>query len=95
MKKVLDERIAEDVLWWFGHVERMDRDRNAKRVYIGECAGIRSEGRPRKRWIDAVEECLKKRGLDVRQASRMVHDRNEWWGFVRENAWDVTRGMKP
>ena len=39
-----------------------------------------------KRWIDTVKECLKKRGLNVRQARRMVQDRNEWWGFVRGNA---------
>ena len=32
MKKVLDERIDESVLRWFGHVERMERDRIAKRV---------------------------------------------------------------
>ena len=37
-----------------------------------ECAGSRSVGRPWKRWIDTVEECLRRRGLDVRQARRMV-----------------------
>ena len=31
VKKGLDERI-DGVLWWFGHVERMERDRIAKRV---------------------------------------------------------------
>ena len=35
-------------------------DRIAKRVYVGECAGDRSVGRPRKRWIDTVKECLRK-----------------------------------
>ena len=29
-----------------GCVERMENDRIAKRVYIGECAGSRSVGRP-------------------------------------------------
>ena len=47
----------------------MENDRIAKIVYVGECAGSRSVGKPRKRWIDTVKECLKKRGLDVRQAS--------------------------
>ena len=51
----------------------MENDRTAKRVYIGECAGSCSVGRPRKRWIDAVKGCLKKKGLDVRKARRMVH----------------------
>ena len=66
MKKGLDERIDDSVLRWFGHVERMERDRIVKRVYVGECAGIRSVGRTRKRWTDTVKECLRKRGLDVR-----------------------------
>ena len=39
VKKELDERIDEGMLWWFGHVERMESDRNAKRGYVGECAG--------------------------------------------------------
>ena len=69
--KGLDERI-DCVLRWLGHVERMERDMIAKRVYAGECAGSRSVGRPRKKWIDTVNECLKKRGLDARQARRMV-----------------------
>ena len=42
-----------------------------------------------------VKECLKKKGLDLRQARRMVQDRSEWQRFVRENAWDVAQGMNP
>ena len=30
----VDERIDEGVLRWFGHVERMENDRIAKRVYV-------------------------------------------------------------
>ena len=39
---------------------KMERDMIAKRVYVGECAGSCSLGRPRKRWIDAVKECKEK-----------------------------------
>ena len=46
----------------------MENDGIAKRVYIGEYAGSRSVGRPQKRWTDTVKHCLKKRGLNVRQA---------------------------
>ena len=86
VKKGLDERIDEGILRWFCHVERMERDRIAKRVYVGERADSRSVGRARKRWIDTVKECLKKRDVDVRQARRMVQDRSEWRGFMRGNA---------
>ena len=41
MKKGLDERIDEGILLWFGHVEKMERDIIAKRVYVGECGGPR------------------------------------------------------
>ena len=38
VRKGLDERIDEGVQRWFGHVvERMEGDRIAKRVYVGEC----------------------------------------------------------
>ena len=56
-------------------MERMENDRIAKRVYVEEFAGSCSVGRPQKRWIDTVKDCLKKRGLNVRQAKRMVHNR--------------------
>ena len=72
----------------------MERNRIAKRVYVRECAGSCSVGRPRKGWIDAMKECLKKRGLDVRQAKRMVQDKSEWWGFVRGNVRGVVLGIK-
>ena len=42
-------------------MERMESDRITKRVYVGECAGSDSVGRPWKRWIDTVKECLKKK----------------------------------
>ena len=50
---------------WFGHVERMEKDRVARRPSVGECAGSRSVDRPRKRWIDIAKECLRKRGLGM------------------------------
>ena len=95
VRKGLDESMDEGVLRWFDHVARMEKDRIVKRVYVGERVGSRSVGSPRKRWIDTVNECLKKRGLDVRQARRMVQDRRDWRGFARRNPWGVPQGMKP
>ena len=78
MRKGLDERTDEDIVQWFSHMKKMKRDRIAKGVYVGECAGSHPVGRPQKRWIDTVKECLRKRGLDVRQARRMIQDKSEW-----------------
>ena len=60
--------------------------KDVKKVYVGKCAGKRSLGRLRKRWIVTAKKCLKKRGLNVRQARRMVQDKSEWRWFVRGNA---------
>ena len=56
MTKGKDERIDKGVLRWFLHVERIEKDMIAKRVYAGQCTGMRSVGRLRKRWIDTVKE---------------------------------------
>ena len=74
MTEGVDERIDEDVLLLFGHVERKENDRITKSVYVGEGAGSNSVGRLRKRWIETFKECLRKRGLDVRQVRRMVQN---------------------
>ena len=59
--KLIDE-IDEGVLRWWVLLERMDNDRVAKRVYVGECPGSGSVGRPRKTLIDTVTDCLRKKG---------------------------------
>ena len=87
MTKKVDERIDEGVLGWFCHVERVENDkiaRNTNRVYVGKHLDSHSEVRQRKRWIDTVKYCLKKRGLDVRQTRGMAHDRSVWWGGGNE-----------
>ena len=72
VKKGQDERIDEGVLRWFAHQERIEMGMIAKRVHVGEFVGSRSVGMPRKKWIDTVKECLRKRGVDIRQARRVV-----------------------
>ena len=57
--------INESVLRWFSHIERMEKDRIAKMVYVGECVGNRKVGRPRKRWIDSISDCLMRSGLNA------------------------------
>ena len=65
MTKGVNEKIDEGILRWFGRIERMEKERIAKRVYVGVCAGSRSVGRPRKRCIDIVKECLKRFGCQA------------------------------
>ena len=39
-----------------GEGGRMEKDRIAERVYVGECTGSRSVGRPWKRRIDTIKD---------------------------------------
>ena len=43
----LASRANQSVLRWFGHVERMDKYRMARRVLIAEVSRDRVRGRPR------------------------------------------------
>ena len=57
VKKGQDEKNDEGMLWWFGHVEKMENDRIPKRIYVEECAGNHSLGGLQKKWIDTVKKC--------------------------------------
>ena len=59
MDRVPNARIRE-LCSSLGILKRMENDRIAKRVYVGECVGSRLVGRRWKRWIDPVNDCLKK-----------------------------------
>ena len=81
-----DASIVADIkgrrLRWAGHVERMEDSRKCKKVYRGKPEGRRKVGRPRKRWLDDVEEDLK--SIGVRGWRRKARDRSEWRKVVRE-----------
>ena len=54
----------------------MENDWVVKMVYVRKCSGSHSAGRPRKRGINTMKNCLKKRDVDARQARIMEHDRS-------------------
>ena len=47
IERELASRVDQRVLRWFGHVERMDEYRIARRVLMAEVSGRRLRGRPR------------------------------------------------
>ena len=51
----LASRADQRVLIWFGHRERMDEYRMARRVLMAEVSGGRIRGRPRLGWMDGVK----------------------------------------
>ena len=59
------ERVDQRVLRWFGHVERMDEYRLARRVLMAEVSGGRVRRRPMLGWVDGVKVALGNRGVTV------------------------------
>ena len=74
----LASRADQRVLRWFGHVERMDDYRMARRVLMAEVSG----GRPRLAWMDGVKVALGNRGMTVEAARQYAKDRKEWSALV-------------
>ena len=54
IERELASTADQRVLRWFGHVERMDEYRMARRVLMGEVSELRVRGRPRLGWMDGV-----------------------------------------
>ena len=73
----LASRVDQRILRWFGHVERMDEGRLARRVMMAEVSGGRVQGRPRFGWMEGG---LEQQGDDGGGCAR---DRNEWRALVR------------
>ena len=58
VKWITGQRIS-----WLGHLERMEEDRMAKKIFTQELEGTRRRGRPRKRWKEEVERDLQVLGV--------------------------------
>jgi hypothetical protein len=70
-------------LQWVGHVQRMNKERIPKKILYSTIGGRRLVGKPINRWIDVVEEDVKKL-MGVRNWKRTAQDREEWRGLIRE-----------
>ena len=87
-------------IWWLGHLERMEEERMPKRIFNQELEGTRRKGRPRKRWIEEVEEDLQVMGvrrwrsvetnrknlqvMGVRRWRSVETNRTEWMDIVQQ-----------
>ena len=69
-------------LEWLGYVSRMNEIRSVKKIFEGKLEGRRGRGRPRLRWINSVEDDLRK--LGVKRWRTKALDREERASIVRE-----------
>jgi hypothetical protein len=69
-------------LEWLGHVVRMNETRSVKKIFEGKLEERRSRGRTRLRWINDVEDNLRK--LGVKRWRMKVMEREKWASIIKE-----------
>ena len=62
---LISDIIKKRRMKWAGHVLRMDENRNPRKIYNYKPDGKRAVGRPKRRWIDCLEEDLKAAGITI------------------------------
>ena len=82
IKREFASKADQRVLRWFGHVERMDEYRMARRVLMAEVIGGRVRRRRRFGWMDGVKVALGNRGMMVEAARHCAKDKKEWRALV-------------
>jgi hypothetical protein len=79
----LSNIIKLKTLQWAGHVQRMEGKRILKRILESIFIRKRPVGKPRKRWINAVE-IDSREILKVRNWKRESLDRQVWRRYLKE-----------
>ena len=69
-------------LEWLGHVVRMNETGSVKKIFEGKLEGRRGRGRPRLRWINDVEDDVRK--LGVKRWRTKALGREEWTSIIKE-----------
>ena len=77
IERELAKRADQRVSRWFGHVERMDESRMARRVLMTEVSGGRVRGKPRLGRISLVKVALGNKGMKVDAGQPRTKDKTE------------------
>ena len=87
----LSNQIRNMRMKWLGHLTRMDNKRITKRIHKWKPKGKRAIGRPRKRWMDNLNEDMKRAGLAINGKTtgrnrmtleELTEDRRTWRTMV-------------
>ena len=66
-------------LRWYGHIMRRGREYVGRRVMKMELSGKRKRGRPKRRFLDAVKEDIRKVGTKETD----IENRTLWRNIIR------------
>ncbi|MCJ8735615.1 hypothetical protein PDJAM_G00249200 [Pangasius djambal] len=75
----LGDKVREARLRWFGHVQRRESEYIGRRMLDMELPGRRRRGRPKRRYMDVINEDMKLVGASVADAE----DRDRWRVMIR------------
>ncbi|KAK3554950.1 hypothetical protein QTP86_001869 [Hemibagrus guttatus] len=75
----LGDKVREARLRWFGHVQRRESEYIGRRMLDMELPGRRQKGRPKRRYMDGINEDMKLVGASVEDAE----DRDRWRAMIR------------
>ena len=81
IERELANRAHQKVSRWFGHVERIDEYRMARRELVADVSEGRVRGRPRLGWIDGLKIVLSSRRTTV-EVARQSAKNKEWRALV-------------
>ena len=81
----LEHRLRKMRLRWFGHVKRRDENSILRRTIELEVEGRRPVGRPKKTWIQIVEEDMRKLNI----TKYMAEDRKQWRQLISRPTQEV------
>lgn len=77
---LIAEKVKSSQLKWYGHVMRRSDDHPASQALNFTIKSTRPTGRPRKRWLQYIDDYLQERGTSLQKVnrSRTYDDRDEW-----------------
>ncbi|KAK3540238.1 hypothetical protein QTP70_028441 [Hemibagrus guttatus] len=75
----LGDKVREARLRWFGHVQTRESEYIGRRMLDMELPGRRQRGRPKRRYMDGINEDMKLVGASVEDAE----DRDRWREMIR------------
>lgn len=81
----IEVKIKKRKLNWYGHIIRMKQTRLVKRVMEAKRYGKRRKGRPRKSWLEQIEEIGRERSKTLQQMKKMAADRKNWKKWINED----------
>ena len=75
----LEDTIRKYRLRWAGHVRRMDDTRLPKKILFGNVAGgKKSAGKPKKNWVDCLEEDCARANIPYGSWTEKAKNRTTW-----------------